>query len=224
MKEIDFLPEWYKSGRQRQISYRSQVLGLGGVLVMMIAWNFVTTHSISKARAEVEQSKPMQAEAESVSREFAGIKSEVTALRQKVKFMEKIDSKIDIAGVLAELSFLIDDNIVLGKVEFGAERFVYEKQGKAPRRTAAAARVAGGNFVGKEALPLGDVRFRVVISGVARDAGDIADLICRLEESPYFCLVYPSFSRNRKMKAGDGKNFQASEFEITCYLANYREK
>jgi len=224
MKEIDFLPEWYKSGRQRQISYRTQVLGLGGVLVMMIAWNFVTTHSISKARAEVKQGRAMQAEAESVSREFARLKSEVTGLRQKVKFMEKIDSRIDVAGVLAEISFLIDDNIVLGKVEFVAERFVSEQQGKASRRTAAAARVAGGNFVGKGALPLGNARFKVVINGVATDAGDIAELICRLEESPYFCLVYPSFSRNRKMKAGDGKNFQASEFEITCYLANYHEK
>ena len=224
MKEIDFLPQWYKSGRQRQISYRTQVLGLGGVLVVMIVWNFVTTHSISKARAEVEQSKPMQAEAESVSREFAGIKSEVTVLRQKVKSMEEIDSRIDVAGVLAEMSFLIDDNIVLGKVEFVAERFVSEQQGKASRRTAAAARVAGGNFVGKGTLPLGNARFKVVINGVATDAGDIAELICRLEESPYFCLVYPSFSRNRKMKAGDGKNFQASEFEITCYLANYCEK
>ena len=224
MKEIDFLPEWYKSGRQRQISYRTQVLGLGGVLVVMIVWNFVTTHSISKARAEVEQSKPMQADAESVSREFARIKSEVTVLQQKVKSMEEIDSRIDVAGVLAEMSFLIDDNIVLGKVEFVAERFLSEQQPKASRRTATAARVAGGNFVGKGALPLGNARFKVVINGVATDAGDIAELICRLEESSYFCLVYPSFSRNRKMKAGDGKSFQASEFEITCYLANYREK
>ncbi len=222
MKEIDFLPEWYKSGRQRQISYRTQVLGLGGVLVMMIVWNFIATHSISKARAEVEQGKAMQAEAESVSREFAGIKSEVTGLQKKVKSMEEIDSKIDVASVLAEMSFLIDDNIVLSKVEFDAERFVDEQRGKASRRTRTAARVAGRNFVGKEAL--GDVRFKVVINGVAADAGDIAELICKLEESPYFCLVYPSFSRNRKMNAGDGKNFQASEFEITCYLANYREK
>jgi hypothetical protein len=39
MKEIDFLPEWYKSGRQRQIGYRAQVLGMGGVLLIMIVWN-----------------------------------------------------------------------------------------------------------------------------------------------------------------------------------------
>jgi len=224
MKEIDFLPEWYKSGRQRQISYRTQVLGLGGVLVMMIVWNFIATHSISKARAEVEQGKAMQAEAESVSREFAGIKSEVTGLQKKVKSMEEIDSKIDVAGVLAEMSFLIDDNIVLSKVEFDAERFVNEQRGKASRRTRTAARVAGRSFVGKEAPSLGDVRFKVVISGVATDAGDIAELICKLEDSPYFCQIYPSFSRNGKIKVRAGEDLQVSEFEISCYLANYREK
>ena len=224
MKEIDFLPEWYKSGRQRQISYRTQLLGLGGVLAMMIAWNFVTAHSISKARADVEQGMAMQAEAESVSQEFAGIKSEITLLRKKVKSMEEIDSRIYFADVLAELGFLIDTNIVLGKVEFDAKKFVSTQKGQTQRRSAAAVRAAGGNFAGKEALPLGDVRFRVVISGVATDASDIAELICKLEESPYFCRVYPSFSRNKDMKTDKGKNFQVSEFEITCYLANYREK
>ena len=223
MKEIDFLPEWYKSGRQRQVNYRAQVIGLGGVLVIMIVWSLIATHSISKAKADVEQRKAVQAEAENVSREFARIKSEVTGLQKKVKSMEEMDSKIDIASVLAEMSYLIDDNIVLSKVEFDSERFVDAQQGKASRRTNNVVRVAGGNFVGKGGLPLGDVRFKVVISGVAVDAGDIAELIGKLEESPYFCLVSPSFSKNRKMKVGTGENFQVSEFEISCYLANYRE-
>ncbi|MHC4104676.1 MAG: PilN domain-containing protein [Planctomycetota bacterium] len=223
MKEIDFLPEWYKSGMQRQIGYRTQLLGLVGVLVIMIVWNFVATHSISKARDEVEQRKAIQAEAQSVSQEFARIKSEVNELQKKVKSMEEMDSKIDVASVLAEMSFLIDDNIIIGKVEFDAERFTDEQRGNDSRR-AAAARVVARNFGGKGKMPLGGVRFKVVINGVATNAGDIADLICKLEESPYFSLVYPSFSRNRKMKVGTGEDFQVSEFQISCYLANYREK
>ena len=224
MKEIDFLPEWYKSGRQRQVNYRTQVIGLSGLLIIMIAWSFVAANSISKARAEVEQRKAMQAEAETASREFAGIKGEMAGLQEKVKSMEEMDSKIDVAGVLAEISFLVDDNIVLGQVELDAERFIDRKQGKASQYAANVARVEGGGYVGKEGLPLGDVRFKVVIRGVAANAGDIAELIGRLEESPYFCQVYPSFSRNRNMKVGTGKQFQASEFEIGCYLANFRQQ
>jgi hypothetical protein len=223
MKDIDFLPEWYKSGRQRQIGYRTQMLGMGGVFLIMIVWNFVATHSISKVGAEIERRKAIQADAEAVSREFAGIKSEVVQLKKKVKFMEEMDSKIDVAGVLAEMSYLIDENIVLSKVEFDAERFVKGELQKPSGRTNTAARAVGRNITGKGELSLGDVRFKVVIGGVATNAGDIADLICKLEESPYFCRVYPSFSRNRQMELGTGKNFQVSEFEISCYLANYRE-
>jgi hypothetical protein len=224
VKEIDFLPEWYKSGRQRQVSFRTQVIGLSGLFLIMIAWNFITTYSISKAGAQVEQRKVMQAQAERVSREFTGIKSEVAELQKKVKSMEELDSKIDVAGVLAEMSFLIDHNIVLSQVEFDAERFVGEKRENASKYTDNVARVAVGGNVDKEKMILGDVRFKVVLRGVAADAGDIAVLICRLEESPYFCQVYPSFSRNKKMKAGTEQEFQVSEFEVSCYLANYLEK
>ncbi|NIP24231.1 MAG: hypothetical protein GWN67_02570, partial [Phycisphaerae bacterium] len=83
MKEIDFLPEWYKSGRQRQIGYRAQVIAMGGVLLIMIVWNFVTIRSISKAGADVQQRKAVQAEAEAVSMEYERVKSEVAGLKKK---------------------------------------------------------------------------------------------------------------------------------------------
>jgi hypothetical protein len=175
------------------------VLGMGGVLLIMIVWNFIATHSISKARAEVQQRKAIQAEAEAVSREFTGIKSEVAGLKKKVKFMEEMDSKIDVASVLAEMSYLIDDNILLDKVEFDAEEFVNAQRQKTSGRTNTAARPAGRNVAGKGELSLGDVRFKVVISGVATNTGDIAELICKLEKSPYFCMVKPSFSRNKEI-------------------------
>jgi hypothetical protein len=221
MREIDFLPKWYTSGRQRQINYRTQCIALGGVFLVMIVWNFVATHSISKAAAELNQETARQAEVESVSQEFARIKREVTKLQKKVKSVEEIDSKIDVASVLAEISFLIDEKIVLKGVEFSAERIAGKQDGKPDRGSAV--RAARAEFGGKGAPLSGDVRFRVVISGVAADGGDVAALICKLEDSPYFCQIYPSFSRNMKIKVKAGENLQASEFEISCYLANYRE-
>ena len=223
MKEIDFLPEWYKSGRRRQISYRAQYVALGGIFVVIMVWNFIATHSISKATAELALGAERQAEAKNVSREFAGIKSQVTQLQKKAKSIEEIDSKIDVANVLAELSFLIDEKIVLGKVEFGAERFADIQKSKA--NAGSTVRIARAKFGGKGAQLLGDVRFKIVISGVAADASDVAELICRLEDSPYFCQVIPSFSRSKKMKVemnSAREDLQVTEFEISCYLANYR--
>ncbi len=241
MKEIDFLPEWYKSGRRRQVSYRTQYLALGGVFVVMVVWNFVATHSISKARAQCAQISTKQAEAEGLSAKFAELKSELRELRGKMEFIEEIDSKIDVASVLAEMSFLIDERIVLNKVAFDAEKIEDERWSEPSPRAGTVVRAVRTKLNEKRELPLGDVRFRVVIDGVAADASGVASLICKLEDSPYFCDVVPSFSRtaeinvtsNPSLRSGtksaksgreaEGK-ILVSEFEISCYLANYLEQ
>jgi len=231
MKEIDFLPEWYKSGQRRQVSYRAQYIALGGVFVVMVVWNFIATHSISKVRAQFAQMSIKQAEAEGLSVKLAELKSELRGLQEKAESIEEIDSKIDVAG----MSFLIDEKIVLSKVAFIAEKFEDKRQ------AGTVVRAVRTKLSEKQNLPLGDVRFRVVIIGVAADASDVASLICKLEDSPYFCQVVPSFSRTdeinvtsnpslrsetKNVNSGreSGGKTQVSKFEISCYLANYLEQ
>ncbi len=245
MKEIDFLPQWYKSGRQRQFSYRTQYVALAGIFVVMVVWNFITAHSISRAGAELTQMQASQAGAEGASAKLARVKGELADLQKKVKYIEEIDSRIDVASVLAEMSFLIDERIVLSKIQFIAERF--EDKQQATPGSGFAVRVAEASMRGKGSLPLGDVRFKVVINGIAADAGDVAALVCKLEDSPYFCNVIPLFSRNKQVQRGANSAerglrgeslglsynrnvsksadiFQVSGFEISCYLANYRAR
>ena len=233
MKEIDFLPQWYKSGRRRQFSYRTQYVALAGIFGVMVMWNFITAHSISKARAELTQMQASQAGEDSASAKLAEVKSKLANLQRKARSIEEIDSKIDVASVLAEMSFLIDERIVLSKVQFIAERFEDNEQ------ATPGSGFAGAQIGGKGSLPLGDVRFKVVLSGSAADAGDVAALVCKLEDSPYFCDVIPLFSRNKQLQRGNNpaegmlsynRNvsksadvFCVSEFEISCYLANYHE-
>jgi len=137
------------------------------------------------------------------------------------------------------MSFLIDERIVLNKVTFDAEKIEGKKQGEpSPRAVVRAVRTKLSEEL---KLPLGDVRFRVVINGVAADASDVASLICKLDDSPYFCQVVLSFSRtaeinvtsnaslrskrkNMNSSRESGGKIQVSEFEISCYLANYREE
>jgi len=224
MKEIDFLPKWYKSGRRRQISYRTQYASLAGIFVVMMVWNFAASHSLSKATAALAEAESKALVAESTSEEFDKLKGKVIQLQKQEKAIEEIESKIDVTSVLAEISFLIDKKIVLSKVDFIAEKLTDKQVRKL--NSGSAIKATSGNFAGKETLPVGYAKFKVMISGVAADASDVAKLICRLEDSPYFRLVYPSFSRNRKIKAGSnqhGEDYQATEFEVSCYLANYEE-
>jgi hypothetical protein len=223
MKEIDLLPSWYKSDRRQRISYRTQYIALGAIFVAMMLRNFATTSAIRKATAEVALREAEAAAGEGKSREFAKIKDKLDYLKERANILKEIDSQIEVAEVLGEISFLIGEKVVLKRVEFRAEKFPDKEAEKG--NSGSVIRVASLDFAGKKAAPLGNVRFRVVMSGVASDASDVAALICRLEESPYFCQVIPSFSRNRKIKAGrdaEARDLQISEFEISCDLANYR--
>jgi Tfp pilus assembly protein PilN len=250
MKEIDFLPEWYKSGRRRQVSYRTQYIALGGIFVVMMVWSFTAMHSVSKARAQVAEMTENQAQAKRVSAEFAGIEDEIRALRQNEESIEKIDSRIDVASVLAEISYLIDEKIVLKKIELTAEKFVNGQDATKSTSTGTVVRAVRTNSNNTKGMPLGNVRFKVVLAGVAVDASDVAVLMCKLEDSPYFCQVVLSFSKgdakimvenasliskettddqgkaerkdNIKEAAGQSE-IQVNEFEINCYLANYRQ-
>ena len=248
MKEIDFLPEWYKSGKRRQVSYRTQYIAIGGVFVVMMVWSFTVTHSISKAHAHVAQMAANQAQAQKVSAEFAGLEDEIKVLRKKAESMERIDSRIDAAAVLAELSYLIDERVILQKVEFIAEKFENEQETKNTPGINTVVKAVRTSSDNKKELPLGNVRFKVVLAGVASDASDVAALMCKLEDSPYFCKVDLSFSRGdakitatsnsspRKETATGVRNveskdigetavrneIQVNEFEINCCLANYR--
>ena len=246
MKEIDFLPEWYKSGKRRQISYRKQYIVLGSVLMLMVMWNFITTRSISKAQAQFVNMETRQAEAENLSIQLEQLKSKLEVVQGKAKIIEKIDSRIDVANVLAEMSFLIDEAIVLSKVEFVAEKFQEKQQGQQSAGSGTVVRAVRATLNDMQKVPLGDVRFKVVINGVAVDASDVAAMICKLEDSPYFCQVVLSYSKNTEITAKDNlsirsnaksesstwnalkyegnKKIQVSEFEISSYLANYIEQ
>lgn len=224
MKDIDFLPEWYKSGKRRRLSYRTQYVALAGIFVVMIVWNFAAGYSLSSATAQLHDDVLRRAEVEAASREFSRVQTSIIQLREQAESIGQIDSRIDVAAILGELSFLIGDNIVISKLAFSPEKF--EDHSTQKSDAGAAVRAAADKNAARAGLHLGDVRFRVLLTGVAAQGGDVAELICRLEDSPYFCRVIPSFSRNRKINYTDGPRnaeLQVSEFEITCYVANYKE-
>ncbi len=250
MKEIDFLPQRYKNSRRRQFTYHTQYVALTGIFVVMVVWNFMAARSVSRAGAELTQRQARHAEAESVSAELAAVKSELASLQNKVRFVEEIDSKINVASILAEMSFLINEKISLTKIQLIAEKFTNEKQAKP--NIASAVKVAGLKVGDSEALLTGNVQFKVVASGIAANTSDVATLVCKLEDSPYFCDVIPLFIRSRQIERGTNPAerakscekdvskspvppvqapqvqaadiFRVSEFEINCYLANYREQ
>lgn len=238
MKEIDFLPGWYKNVRRQQFNYRTQYVALAGMFVLMLVSNFVTGRSVSRAQAQLAGVRAMEAAAKGSSARYAVITRQITALKKKADVLKQIDSRVNVGDVLAELSFLAGKKIVLTRVELIAEKF--QDQQASGGAAGFAVRPAGSGGSGKEEFLLGDVKFKVVLGGIAAGASEAGEFVCRLEDSPYFCTVYPAFTRNKQIKTGSASagqaqnggrisreqedNIQINEFEIGCYLANFIEK
>ncbi len=239
MKEIDFLPEWYKEGKRRRVRMRWQCIVLSMVFLVMIAYNTISAHRIASATAALARLDAQRTQAEGVMHEFEVLSKELTEYQTEVQSLQRMESRIELAAVLAEISHVIGRHIVLSRAEFIAEPVSTGK--KASTRSGSAVRAAGTARRSDKADSLGDVRFRIVLAGVAASPENVGELVCRLEASSFFRNVYSSGFRNSKIDvptarapgstssrmkkpgAESRETLQVSEFEITCYLANYEE-
>jgi hypothetical protein len=214
MKEIDFIPQWYRDGQKQQVSYRTQYVVIICIFVAIVFWSFGTCYSVSKAKAQINRIQESLAANADLTAEFSQLTNIMVELREKAKILDKLDHKTSIANVIAELSFLVTDNVILKKVDIGLERFT----GGEVSANKSHVRLIHRGTDAASATPAEDVRFKVAITGVAAGVEDVAGLISQLENSSYFCQVVPGFSR-----AGKVKDFMVTEFEISCYLANYEK-
>jgi hypothetical protein len=222
MKDIDLLPEWYKSGQRKQHNLRSQYLVVAGVVAIILVWNFAAVHSLSTARARLDNTMPNSVHAQAVLEHCRQLADRIDKLSKKTALLDAIDSKINIANVLSELSFLVDARIALSDVIIESEKF---PKGSGAGSGASGVRVATSSGKRNADEHLGAVRFKVTLRGIADQTSDVGKFVRRLEESEYFSDVSLAFSRNKNIRvtgAQNGDQRQVSEFEISCNLANYR--
>lgn len=236
MKELDFLPEWYKDAKRRQLHVRRQYIALAAIFLVMITFNVTAIHRAGTVVAEAARLENQRAGAEAIVGEFDRLTGRLNELRTRARLVEQMDPKVDVAAILAEMSHTIGDSIVLRKVEILAEPFGRTEEKNAAKGSVV--RLAGKAGTSDKEAALGRVKFRIVLTGVAAHPADVADLVCKLDESAYFQRVHPSFYGNAKAQMGlkiaaqppDGgtaakpqESLEVTEFEITCYLANYKE-
>lgn len=237
MKEIDFLPDWYKEGKRRRAQMRRQYAALTMIFLGMLTYNLSVSHRINRASADVARLDQRRIHAESTLHQFNRISKDLSEYQKKVNSIETVDSRIDLAAVIAEISHVIGEQVVLSRIEFNSEALSARVTKSQSKTGGSAVRAVTTGGTSGPSVILGDVRFRVVLAGVASSSADVGALVCRLEESPYFHDVLPAFSRGKDVQipaAGTfgstgGRTtqvmdiFQVFEFEIGCYLSNYEE-
>ncbi len=205
MKEIDFLPDWYKNSRRQQISYQAQYVVILSILLMMAGWSFYTARSVSNAQAQVQMESRNMEEIAKAQKEYEELEKKMKLLDEQRKLLDQLDTKFSPADMMAEFSHIIDECIVLTSVDLFNEPISFDQKSTFSVRS-------GRNA--KDNVQPG--RFKLVIRGLAADAANVADTIVKLERSDYFTQVIPGFTRSKTTG-----NYKASEFEISCYIANY---
>ncbi len=215
MKEIDFLPQWYRDKRRREGHFRIQYLGLVCLLVVMLVWTISMAHAISAANRKLAALQDGRSAGNTVGL-FQQMRSEMDMLRSQEAVLAKIDQHLNISAAIAELSYISGSRIKFQRIAFSAEKFPQKSQADLPANTIRAVREA---MVDKSGPYEGDIRFKITLRGIASDATQVASLIRRLEDSPWFFKVIPAYCRN-----GTISQYTVSEFEITCYVANYSEE
>jgi len=241
MREIDFLPDWYKQGKRHQRHMRRQYVALAVVFLAMVSYNLVSTHRISRATAELAQFEDERGRAESAFHQFNRVTKELNEMRVKADVIERIDSKIDMGAVLAEMSHIIGETVVLSRVDFLSESPTNADKDKGQGTAVTGVRPADPAGGPPRKTTVGDVRFRIVLTGLAVSPADVAALVCRLDDSVYFDRVHASFWRSstihiptRRVQdspkpsaeaatARPTETAEATEFEVVCYLANCKE-
>jgi hypothetical protein len=210
MKEIDFLPSWYRNSRRRSIGYKWQYGIITVAFVLMAGWSFIAGRIVNSTTASVANVNIEQ----TLSNEIEKVNTEIAELQAKAQLLEKCSTNVKLSSIIAELSHLIESDIVLKSLQINSENASVVLADNTGPRT-----VINRNSGNNSGTLEDDEVYKIVIIGVAKTSEEVANLLFNLEKSSYFTTVIMEFSQNVKVK-----DFYVTEFKLSCYLANYKIK
>ena len=215
MKEIDFIPQWYKAGRERKRRYMRHYALMSIMCTLMVGWGFVINGHVSRVSAEVEEIQTAVEKGRLRGQQATLLEGQIAQMTQKTTLLDKIESRTKTTAVLGEVSYLIGKNIILSKLSLQNE-WIQKTEKKGPRSA-----VVGMNGLQKNdqdtVIPALPSHCKVVLTGIAARPADAAALIVRLEKTDYFNQISLVYSKPKKVKDKD-----VTEFEIRCFVADYQ--
>ena len=100
---------------------RRQYVALTVVFLAMLSYNLTSEHRIATANARVSRVAEEQVQAEVVMAEFKQISQTLSQQKARAEVVQRADSRIDADAVLAEISHVINDHVILNRLEFISE-------------------------------------------------------------------------------------------------------
>lgn len=216
MTEIDFIPSRYHRDRQRRIWFRQRYATIVLALAVWSVGTMLAGRFIARAHGQLAA---LQDSYEKGLRKVDlanQMEVRLMELTQKTQMLERLCPRTNVSAVLAELTARVGERVLLSNLQI-AQMPVEPETSDAGGASGSAVRL-GGTAGGKpaSALPQEAMCSSVVLTGIAANAGDVANLIARLEESDYFSRVSPRFSRNKEMEEEN-----VTEFEVECIVSDF---
>ena len=215
MREIDFIPEWYRTDRVRKRKYVRQYTLIGSLFLLMMVWSFIVGGHVDRVAAEVQQLQTDLEKTVNRAEQVAVLQDEITGMKEKMALLDRIKPRTQLTAILGEIAYLMRENIILSKL------FIKNEPIKGSNENTTASRVVVQVEKTKKdqdaVAPPSPCRLKIVLAGIAAQQSDAASLIAQLEETPYFEQVALVFSKPKTINQQD-----VTEFEIQCTVADYR--
>jgi hypothetical protein len=216
MKELDFLPDWYRADRQRKHRRQRHYVLFGLVVALLAGWSFFVGQSVRGLQADTRTVEATLEQGMQTIQTAQEMESEIERLSRQAETLAVLTPRTPVSAVLGELSACVSDQIILGRVSLVQEP-VIDNNAKTSPAANGVIRLGAARADVPTTAPEGPQRTRVILTGIAAGGADVARLIDRLETSGYFETISPGFSRAKKV--GDR---EVTEFEITCGVADYK--
>ena len=182
MKEIDFLPKWYKADKKRKVSYRRQYIAITGMAILMLAWTGAANYSVSLARGQVaiiKDSLSVNGPVGERCREYKGV---VDELKKQKAVLDTLGQRTTMSSIVAEISYLCDDNVMLSSILIDSVEFG-ESSGDNQQSSV---RISSNSDGSKPDLLELETRMKGTITGFAAGPSNVGVLISKLEKSDFF--------------------------------------
>lgn len=209
MNLIDFLPKRIRHQRSAYRHLRRQGLALTLVVVVLGGVGYFNELRIANAQSDL---MAQQNRADALAATLT-VLPELTAQladgQIKARISRELGSRLTINALLAEVGRLLPPSSCLTSLECSTIDAVAQFAG---RQKSQQARKQGRD----EAVSPTRKRVRLVVTGLAPTAIDVADFIGRLSASPLFCDIRMGYAKTVVIER---ENRKARSFEVTFLVA-----
>ena len=181
MKELDFLPDWYRADRQRkQRRHRHYVL-FGLVVALLAGWSFIVGQSVRGLQADTQNVEATLEQGLQTIQTALELELEIERVSRQTDILAALTPRTPVSAMLGELSACVSDQIILGRVSLVLEP-VEDNGTKTPQAATGVIRLGAARADARSFAPDRLQRTRVILTGIAAGGADVARLIDRLED------------------------------------------